>query len=109
MDGYRSYDERDAHDFDRRGNLREHDDADHRRRRREQRDHERVRRPPHPRHRELVADVRDHRRGDADADARGDRNRIDERGYGAPACDGKGIRLRWPTNENLSTRLTGRF
>ena len=80
-------DEPDAEHLDRRRHLAEDDDADHRRGRGQQRDEQRVRRAREARHRELVADVRDHRRGDADADPRRERDRVGEAGSGGPAAE----------------------
>ena len=76
--------EADAEHLDRRRDLRQHDDADHGRRRGEERDEQRVRRARQARHRELVADVRDHGGGEADADARRDRHGVVERGHRVP-------------------------
>ena len=74
----------DAGDVRRRRDLSEHDQADHGRRRRQQRDHQRVGRARQAGHRELIGHVRDHRRGDADADAREQRDGVGERGRGLP-------------------------
>jgi hypothetical protein len=70
-------DERDAETVSPRGDLRQDDGADRRRGGRQERDGEGVGGPAQLPHRELVADVRDDRRGDADADARAERDGIE--------------------------------
>jgi len=81
------YNERNAGDLHRARDLREDDDADHGRGRRQERDHERVRRPAQPCHGQLVEDVGDDGRRDADADAGGQCDGIEQHGCNCGAAD----------------------
>ena len=69
-------DEREPRGLGGRRDLREHHDPDDRRGGRQQGDEQRVRRASQAGERELIADVGDDRRGDADADAGQQRDRI---------------------------------
>ncbi len=77
----------DSEDLQQRRHLGEHDHADDGCRRRQQRDEERIGRTAHTRHGELVADVRDHRGCEADANPGKERHRVRERRCSSPASD----------------------
>jgi ribonuclease E len=81
--------QRDPAEVEGRRKLREDDGADDGGGRRQQGDEERVGRASEPRHRQLVEDVRDDRRGDADADARPQRDRGGQRRSGRARADGR--------------------